>query len=158
MVNVDARINYLVFMPCVAAPVSIMGSFLILLTIYRSSQAGTKMTTYHRLSMGISIFDIIFSIGFALGPLPMPHELGFPGAHGNIATCSFQAFLLQVGMASLSYSTMLMIYYVLMVCFNLTESTITKRAEPLFHAIPIFFHVGTGIAGFPCASVQSTRR
>jgi hypothetical protein len=148
MVNIEARINYLVFVGSAVAPLSILGSSLILLTIFRFRQKGeAKLTTYHRLLMGIAIFDIILSTALTLGPLPIPEELGFPGGKGNTATCNFQGFFLQIGFASFAYSASLMIYYILVLRLRLREATIAKYVEPWLHGIPCSYHFSTGILG-----------
>ncbi len=131
-------------------PLSILGSSLILLTVYRTKKiSGPKaINTYHRLLSCIGIFDILFSIGLTLGPLPMPSNLGIPGAHGNTGTCSLQGFLLQVGYAKFAYSASLMIYYVLILRFRLRNSVMVKYVEPCLHAGPLLFHLITGTLGF----------
>ena len=149
MANYDLRVNYIVYVGMVMGPLSILGSLLILLTSYRTRRKGTTMNTYHRLLSGVAIADILLSAGLSLGPFPIPAEADFPSsASGTQATCSFQSFLLQVGFGSFAYSASLMIYYTLIVRFNLKEKTLTTYVEPILHAVPILFHISTGILGF----------
>lgn len=149
MVNYDARLKYLAFIPCAMGPLSILGSVLILLTLYRTKKIlGSKaIHTYHRLLCGIAVFDIILSIAATMGTLMMPAELGIPGAHGNTGTCTFQGFLYQMGIGSFSYSASLMVYYVLVLRFNVSSAKMVKYFEPWLHAIPLIFHFTTGILG-----------
>jgi hypothetical protein len=159
MVNYDARLNYLIFFSCAVGPLSILGSSLILLSIRRAhSTHGVKLTTYHRLLMGIATLDIFLSIALTLGPLPVPKELGFPGGHGNVSTCSFQAFLMQVGSGSFYYSAVIMVYYVLVVRYNMKEDYIAKWFEPWMHFLGLGFHFGTAIAGFPLDASTPSRK
>jgi hypothetical protein len=150
MVNYEARINYVVFVSCAMGPISMLGSGLILLTVYRTKQIGgpKAINTYHRLLSGIAIFDMILSFAMRLGPLMIPSELEIPGAHGTTATCSFQGFLIQVGMGSFSYSASLMVYYVLVLRFKVRDTRMVKYFEPWLHGIPLLFHFATGILGF----------
>lgn len=149
MVDYEKRVDFLIFVPCAMGPLSILGSSLLLLIVYRTKHiAGPKsINTYHRLLSGIAIFDIILSIGLTLGPLPVPSNLGTPGAHGNTASCTFQGFVLQVGYASFAYSTSLMIYYVLMLRFRIPDAVLVKYIEPWLHAGPLLFHLTTGFLG-----------
>jgi len=140
----SAKIKFLTYTPTVTASLSLVGSSLTLLTIHRTEKQ--KRKTYHRLMLGISVFDIIMSTGLALGPLPVPADTGLPGAHGNTATCTFQAMLLQLGTASIPYSVMLMVYFVLVIRYGLNNFTML-RVEPILHLIPILYHLAIAVGG-----------
>ena len=157
------KINFLLFLPCCTAFLSIVGSTLTLVSIYRTrkcnslkidnnnnntSPASTNLTTYHRLFIGISISDIISSIGLGLGPIPIPSTTHFKGAFGNVATCSFQGFIQTLGLASFAYSDMLMIYYLMVIKYNISNTTIQQyRIEYVLHFIPISFYLTISIVG-----------
>jgi hypothetical protein len=161
----DARLKYLFFIGCAISPLSILGSALTLITLHRTKKGtGTSASggnngsgsgnnnkpqtkTFHRLMMGISISDIIFATGLTLGPLPMPKEMGLQWAHGNTATCTMQGFFLQLGAASIAYSFMLMVYFVLVIRYNMREATIATRIEPFMHLVPLLFFGGSAFAG-----------
>lgn len=53
--------------------------------------------TFQRLLIGTATFDILFSFGWAFGPIPIPSSTGAYGAHGNQTTCTIQSLLLQFG-------------------------------------------------------------
>ena len=142
----ETRLNYFFFVGCAVAPLSILGSSLILTTIYRTRK-GSKLTTYHRLLMGISIFDLFFSVALMFGPLPMPKGLGIPGAHGNTRSCTAQGFFIHLGSASICYCQMLMAYYVLVIRYNMSDSCIARRFEPFMHCVPILFYSFTAVLG-----------
>ena len=91
--------------------------------------------------------DLFFSCALMLGPLPMPKELGYMGAHGNTQTCSAQAFFTQLGLGSFCYSQMLMLYFVLVIRYNTRETVMERRVEPFMHLVPIAFYLGSAIAG-----------
>lgn len=72
----------------------------------------------------------------------------FPGTgHGTVATCSLQGFLLQIGTASFAYSAMLIMFYMLVIKFNVRDVTIARYFEPFMHAVPILFHTSAAIIG-----------
>lgn len=159
------RVGAHTHVPRVMAGISIVGSSLTLLTIYRtrqsvhrgggvttrgpssSSVAPKKLSTYHRLLIGISVSDLLISAGLALGPVMQPPETEFPGARGSTEACTFQGALLQMGCASFLYSLMLMLYYVLVIRFNKRETWIRSKVEPWMHIIPILFYFSTAVAG-----------
>ena len=146
--NDEAKIKFLSFIPCFTASLSIICSSLILSLIYKTGKAGIKLTTYHRLLLGVAFFDIVFSLGLALGPFLMPSETGLPYAYGNQQSCSFQSFLLTFGMTGFGYSTCLMMYYLLVIRYNLKDQFIARWYEPIFHFIPLTFHTSVAISGF----------
>lgn len=72
MVNYEARLNLLVWLPTATAPISIVCSSAILLTVYRWRRinGSRAMSTYHRLLSAIAFLDIVFSVALTLGPVP----------------------------------------------------------------------------------------
>lgn len=131
-------------MPCVTAPLSILGSLLTLLTLSRTKKA---WTTYHRLFFSLSVTDILSSVGQALGPLPIPESTGYEGARGTTATCTVQGFVQTLGLASIAFGTMLMIYFLLVIRFGLSDGILTRRVEPFLQSVPTIFSVGVAVAG-----------
>ena len=142
----DTRLKYFFFVGCAVAPLSMLGSSLILTTIYRRRKR-SKLTTYHRLLMGISVSDLLFSTAVMFGPLPMPEGLGIPGAHGNTRSCTAQGFFAYLGIASMCYNQMLMLYFVMVIRYSMTDSFITRRVEPFMHLLPIVFYGGSAVLG-----------
>jgi len=96
--------------------------------------------------VGISFFDIIFSFGFSLGPLMLPAGT-LPWAHGTVQTCTFQGFLIFLGLASYAYSAMLMLLFVFVVRYNVSDRTLARYAEPFMHAVPIGYYGASSIVG-----------
>ena len=145
----ESKINFLTFAPIAAALLSLVGSVLTIIMIARTRIYAKGLSTFHRLLLGICIPDMISSLGISLGPLPAPplDELPFPGRNGTTASCTFQGFLLQIGLMSFGYTNMLMIYYILVIRYNIPDETISKRIEPFLHAIPLAFHGISSVAG-----------
>eukprot|EP00977_Amphora_coffeiformis_P026742 scaffold29618_cov183-Amphora_coffeaeformis.AAC.4 len=111
----------------VTSSLSSVGSILVLLTLSRIPK-DKRSTVYHRLIMIISLYDLIVSIAYGSVTLPAPAETGLHWAHGTVATCSAQGFFRQWGSATFAYSAGLIIYYVLVVRYNVQEETITSLA------------------------------
>ena len=69
-------------------------------------------------------------------------------AAGTTATCSFQGFLLHVGFASFGYNAMLLMYYILIVRYNIKDEAIRARGiETVFLVVPGLYYIVTGILG-----------
>jgi hypothetical protein len=144
MGNVQARIDYIFYVACVAAPLSVIGSLLTLLTIYRSKQ---HSSTYHRLVTGIATYDIMLSSSLSFGPFLLPAETGLPGAKGTTATCAAQGFFTYLGTLSFAYSAMLMWYYVAVIRYSVTEAFLAKWIEPWMHIFPATYYLVTAFLG-----------
>ena len=216
--DVETKFKWLAYTPCVAAPLSVIGSTLTLTSIYRtkigavrakkrqrsesrskdgegantrtrnasygqaeveqgadstgdnsfasgksslrfsrigrssdassaSSQKGGQLHTMHRLMIGISVFDIVVSLAAMFGPALMPAETGFPGALGTFGSCTWQGFFFQLGVTSLAYNAMLLLYFVLVIRYNVRDTVMSKNIEPLLHAIPLLFHISLAVVG-----------
>lgn len=114
----EALSLFIAYVPCVTGPLSILGSALTLTSIARATRgangSGTNRTsgggsqqsaTFRRLMAGISIFDLIFSLGLSLGPFPMPAGMedgmnrSYGLGRGSVQTCTLQGFLIYLGLA-----------------------------------------------------------
>lgn len=147
LLSLDQKITYGYQAPRFFAAFSIVGSGLVLLILYRTWRKSRKLTTYDRLILGISIMDLVLSTALVCGPAPIPDGTpGYVGAHGTTATCTLQAFMLQVGNGTIFYSQMLLLNFVLTIRFNLREKTISKYIEPWMHILPLLYHFGTAFA------------
>ncbi len=121
-----------------SASLSTTASVLLIAHVLRSHQG--LSSTYHRLVFGLSISDILFSSGFILSNLALPEELDYviPGAQGNAATCTFEAFVLFVGgMMSQCYICSICFNYLAIIKYNKSDAYIEKELERWFHAISI---------------------
>ena len=137
--------------PLGTAPLSVLGSFSILwfLCCRRSRKEGLlRESTYHRLMMGISVSDLLSSLGFiVLGPwaVPSPEADDFSYFNrGNIASCEAAGFVGTLSYGAWWYSGFLSVYFVLLVRYEWKERTIARYVEPLAHAIGISYPIATG--------------
>lgn len=156
--SLQRKINTVVYLPCAVAPLSLIGSALLLLTIYRTKSTATtrssrgmrhadiqrgsdkghdSLKTHQRLLITVSLFDAISSSGLALGPWPI-NKPGF---------CRFQGFMLTLGLASFSANCMLMMHFVLMIRFGMTRESM-RKLEPWLHALPVVYALGVSVSGW----------
>lgn len=95
----------------------------------------------------MSCFDIVGLMYHFLGRWPSPPDAVFlPGGVGNQQTCTAQAFFRQAVLATVVYSCVLAIYYLLVIKYSMKERKILKY-EKFMHAAPIIVWVGTGAVG-----------
>jgi hypothetical protein len=107
---------------------SLSGSLLIIVSI-TTKPPNVRWSPYNQIVLGISFFDSLSSIAYIIGTAFTPMKLALPGSIGNDATCGFQAFLFQIGIASVYYSLLLWIYFLLVVKYNWTERKFSKVAK-----------------------------
>jgi hypothetical protein len=154
----------LVYLALATGLLSLIGSSLILLSIYRTRSnpqrsAGarnsvyrqhTKRQTshmYHRILGMMSIYDIVytlFSTTFASLFKPS-HSLTDTNGHGTRFTCTVQGFFIQWGYGSYAYGAWLSVYYVLTIRYNLRETILERYVEPVIHSSVFLFYFGTAL-------------
>ncbi len=97
-------------------------------------------TTQHRILLGLSIFDLISSLGWSTFGSTTPSDNNYLvwNARGNEASCTIQGFFLCLGsIGGLWYNAMLNVYYVAVVNFGKSEDYIRTKIEPFLHSMPI---------------------
>ena len=130
----DAQEIVLSILPIPSAILSVMGSYFIIHMVNTSE----KTSPYHRLLLGMSISDIIYSVTLASAAFLRPQDKShWVWAKGNDATCSAVGWLVHVGMSATLYITMLSFYFLLSTRFRFTNEQIAKRIEPWMHFISI---------------------
>ena len=166
-----AQINLLRWLPKAASILSLGGSTLTLISIGRvhytaspttsssspitTRETKTRTNFYHRLLACISICDVLLSIFYLLGSLPVPRadddetleSYAIRNARGNWTTCTFQGTLFQLGIGEFYYAACLSIYYVLVIRFNVKERFLVRWIEPAMHAVVAPIFVGIAILG-----------
>ncbi|KAL7543858.1 hypothetical protein ACHAWF_007466 [Thalassiosira exigua] len=119
------------------AIVSVIASSILIAMIWKSKN---KLSTVnHRLLLGMSIADILYSLSCATFQTMVPSDLSYMvwNARGNTATCDAVGAITVLGMvAVVFYSCSLNLYYLAVVRYSKPEAYISKRMEPLFHGIP----------------------
>ncbi|KAL9188595.1 hypothetical protein ACHAXT_006973 [Thalassiosira profunda] len=135
------------------AIVSIISSSLVVWMITRRTKSRLS-SIYHRLLLGMSIADILFSLGLATfnAVIPSDEEYVIWNAKGNVHSCNFDGFIIYLGACGgLIYSCSLNVYYLLVVKHRKTDEQIKRKYEPYLHGVPIVYAV-------VCASTLLAKR
>ncbi|KAL7555262.1 hypothetical protein ACHAWF_018928 [Thalassiosira exigua] len=136
--------KWLAITPKPFATLSVIGSLYIIRHVLTSQTR--RSAVFHRILLGLSIYDVMTSITVFMGTWPIPR--GSPGifmASGTNGTCSAQGFFIQfAGVGAPIYNASLATYYFLIVVRGWKEHQL-KKAEPLLHFVPISFSLCTGI-------------
>ena len=129
--------------PIISGSISVVGSVTLILVMVRSEKKVS--TTYRRLVFGMSIFDTLFSLACLVSTFASPRNTApIWIAFGNRSTCTIQGIMTFTGsVGTTMYNSMLSIYYMLTISYNVREETMIKRIEPFFHAIPIVYIIST---------------
>mmetsp|Transcript_25393 Transcript_25393/g.38815 ORF Transcript_25393/g.38815 Transcript_25393/m.38815 type:complete len:575 (+) Transcript_25393:331-2055(+) len=145
--------NYAALVPRFSGGSSAICSLLIIYVILRSHKK--LSTTYHRIMASMSVTDFLASVAMTLTSLPMPKEMphekeyGFSWAGtrlGTTQTCNVQGFFFQFGFtATITYNTILCVYYVCSLVIQMSEKRIHRFVEPVFHAVAILFGLVSAI-------------
>ena len=133
-----------------SAILSVAGSGCIVFCVFTRWRRSGHATTRDRILLSMSVFDMIGSIAFGLGPLPTPpHTVDMVGAVGNTATCAIQGMGVQLGISVVPlYNSMLCIYFMLVAGYQVDEKVIAgSGAEIILHGIPLLYGIATAVTG-----------
>jgi len=122
------------------AIVSLISSFVLIWMIKRSHIS--FKSTYHRILLGMTIADIIYSLSLAHFNMMAPSEDDYFvwNASGNQLTCNVQGFLTATGATSgLLYNCSLNLYSLAVVKNRKSDEYIRKKIEPFLHGVPIVY-------------------
>jgi hypothetical protein len=168
----ELRFNVLVYLPVAMGTFSLVGSSLILLSIFRRGKAnkqqrarssttvrrsahirqhhrGQTSAVYHRIMIAMSIYDIMYTLSSAMfGLLLLPDHDPFESddrGRGTPFTCTLQGFFIQWGFGSFAYGAWLSVYYVLTIRYNVQEAFLVRYVEPVIHSSVFVFYFGTAL-------------
>jgi hypothetical protein len=96
----------------------------------------------------MSIVDICASFAWFLSTWAVPADSGFAYASGNVTSCNFQGFLLQLAIGAPLYNSSLALFYLMVIKYNWTNEMLVC-IEKVVHAFVLIFAVGTSIALLP---------
>jgi hypothetical protein len=136
----------LAIMPKIGATVSIPCSLFIISECISDHRRG-RGTPIQRALLGMSFVDVLATTGWWLSNWAVPASTGNLGL-GNVASCNFQGFLLQLAIGAPLYNCSLALYYLLVIRYNWTNAQLVK-IEKFVHAAILTFAIGTSIAGLP---------
>ncbi len=118
-----------------AASISLTASLILIIMIYFTPKR--LSTPYRRLIFGMSVFDIIQSIGLLTGPFAVPsndNPLKFPWARGTTATCELNGFISLLGTVAVPiYTFALSVRYYCKLNLKMEDAFFTKKIEVWFH-------------------------
>ena len=141
----EEQSRWLILLPRISAPLSILGSITILYIILQDWKRKLRRV-YHRLLLVYSAIDVLCSINFALSALVVP--VGTPGvwgANGTITTCEVSGFVTQFSFALGVYATFICMYYALVLRYHVREETLARRFEPFVHALALVTPMVLGV-------------
>lgn len=128
----------LAIMPMPTGLLSALASGSVIYSILRS-RVRLKVP-YRRLVFGISLFDFLSSISYAMSTIPVPKEKSLVPSlsFGNEVSCSFQAFFFITGyMGGVLFSCSLCLYYYYSIKKQISFRVFAKKIEPYLHGIAI---------------------
>lgn len=138
----------LAIVPKCSSLLSLLGSFYIVYDVLRMR----RPKAYHRLMLGMSIFDCMASSAWFFTTWPIPPEV-FPawGAMGTQATCTMQGYFAQLSISAVIYNGCLSAYYLLVIYWGWSDDRLrSSRMEYLFHFLSISF----GLVTASCAAAM----
>mmetsp|Transcript_16064 Transcript_16064/g.23600 ORF Transcript_16064/g.23600 Transcript_16064/m.23600 type:complete len:216 (-) Transcript_16064:952-1599(-) len=130
---------------------STLGSFLIVFDIARKVWHGKATDPYQRIMVGLSAYDIMYSLMWFLGSWLTPKETGWLWAVGNTASCSAQGFFFTFGAAGELLCQMAISFNIVMlIVFGWNQKQFAKKVERPMHII--IFTLALSIAVVPLST------
>lgn len=129
-----------------SAFLSCIGSSMVIFKIMRDRSQNGSMTPYDRIILGLSSFDVVSSITWAIWPFLLPTVTEKLWAIGNLATCQAYAFLAQVSFSAWWYNCLLSYYFLLTVLSQVWRKNFVEKCEPWLHLSVLYFPI-TAIMG-----------
>ncbi|GFH55643.1 hypothetical protein CTEN210_12119 [Chaetoceros tenuissimus] len=124
---------------------SFFSSLIIIAVILRSKLLDSP---YHRIIFGLAVFDCVSSLAIALSTIPMPKDVAYVfemPSYGTTNTCVAQALLYLFGSAlAFGMSSILNIYYICSLVFQMWDEVFRKRVEVPLYALAV---IGVSFAG-----------
>lgn len=106
---------------------------MIIYLVFRRQRWGQL---YHRIMLGLSLTDILATLGILFQPLLKPRYTNHLFAVGNTSTCEAVGFIFQFYFASVVYTAELALYFLLFVKGGRTPRRISNLLEPYIHVAP----------------------
>ena len=146
--TISGKTKVLALVPKGTGLLSLCGSLFIMQDVLWKQK---RTSVFHRIMLGLSIFDCMSSVVNVLSTWPTPAFLDDTVylASGSVATCTAQGFLNEVGnITTVLYTACLTLRYLLFVCYGMKEHQL-KRYEIAFHGVPVSVGLLMGIVGLP---------
>jgi len=154
--NTNKELKVLAIIPMITGPISVISSMTIIVMILRSTKA--LSIPYHRILFGLSIADILASIGMSTGSLLAPK--GSPllwKSFGNQSSCDVQGFIYILGsIAEPLYNCSLQLYYLCMIKYKIKNKDIQRKIEPFLLCVPILYGMTGAIVSLFTESINAS--
>ncbi|CAB9513921.1 expressed unknown protein [Seminavis robusta] len=137
-----AQERALALVPKFTSSLSIPCAMFLIYEVYCDHKRGGT-NCIQRVLVGMSIIDILASSAWFLSTWAVPKG-SFAFSAGNMATCNFQGFLLQLAIGAPLYNSSLAIFYLLMVKRRWTEDQL-QHLERWVHGFILSFTIGTSV-------------
>ena len=159
MSDISAKAKALALLPKFTGFLSLAGSLFIIYDVVKCGSKNTvansntlkRNSIFHRIMLGLSIFDCIGAFVNIMSTWPTPSDQSdsIYLASGNTETCTAQGFFNEFGnITTPLYSAALCVWYLLILKYKWKEED-CKKYEPYFHAIPITVGLSMAVAGLP---------
>jgi len=138
----------LALVPKGVGALSFFGSLFVAQDIIRNEKK--RQSIFHRIMLGLSIFDTITSFVNILSTWPTPEgTVGIFLAVGTTATCTAQGFFNEFGnITTPLYSASLCVWYLLFLKYGRKEKD-CRKYELAFHVVPISVGLAMAVIGVP---------
>jgi len=133
----DRQENLLIGLEILSASLSLIGSSVIVVNIFRDRRSNGIMKPYDRMILGLSCLNIMSSIHYVTNEFL---SLASP------AGCQVSGFLAQISMWAIWYNCVLSYYFLLTVVSQVRRKNLVERCEPWLHLSGLYFFV-TAIIG-----------
>lgn len=139
-----AQQRALAIVPKIVSTLSIQCSCFITYEVVQDWRQTGRSTAVKRALLGMSFIDIMASSAWFLSTWAVPASSGFAYAVGNIMTCNFQGFLLQLAIGAPLYNCSLALFYSLTIKYRWTTAQFVKsKLEWWVHGFILTFAWGT---------------
>ncbi|GFH56247.1 hypothetical protein CTEN210_12723 [Chaetoceros tenuissimus] len=126
--------------------------------ILRNENGGLK-SPYSRIIFGLSLGDMIYSLGLIFGPIAAPKDTPMKlWARGTVETCEFIGFLFNFMSTVPFYSAFLTYYFYQRVICKVQPDVFAKKYEPYLHVLTWAYPFIGGCVGLTLDMFNPSRR
>ncbi len=140
----ESQQKALALIPKFTSAVSFPCSLAIIYEVISDHRSGRGTGSIQRILVGMSVVDILASFAWFLSTWAVPQSSGWPFASGNVASCSFQGFLLQLAIGAPLYNCSLALFYTMIIKQRWSGEQLV-RLERWVHSFILSFTIGTSI-------------
>ena len=140
---------------CINSGISCLASLFIVLMILTEAKTGLA-SPYSRIIFGLSLSDILFSLGMLLSPFMGPKDN--PDALfaiGTTESCEAIGFMFILGFICTIYYTVFLTYYFMRrIKYKVTAKDFAKKEEKYFHLVILLVSLSAAISALLTGSIN----